>query len=428
LTALYLSSVLGAYDAAPLDGESFAFLLRSDLDDPTVAFERLEVIGRRQLPPTFLLRSAARAVDPFVLRGASIGAAWRADRQGARGAVFHLVGAGALPIASHLPLVVTLLDLAPWELRAAYAAGPITRFGGRLHGRQLRDAAAVIVGTEAIATAARRLLRLRPEQIHVVPLAPRPAFRSGGSGGRVGLADAVRRADPDGARGTHASSDGGSDAAGSAPGLDDAERLGLGARYLVYPARFDARQDVITLLRALAALAAAGRPEGLPDDVDWPPRIVAVGASPDDRALLARAAARYGVGDVFAYAAELPEARAAALVRGARAVVVPARSDATGFAALEAIAAGTPVVASAVGALPEVVGTAGLLVPSGEIDRLAVALRAVWLDDAIHGRLVAAALERATWDRRTWADVADATRRIYAMVGVSSPVPPVRSP
>ena len=97
-------------------GESFAFLLGSDLDDPTERFGRLEVVGRRQLPPTRLLRSGAMTVDPFVLRGAAVGAAWRAERGGAAGAVYHAVGGGPLPIASGLPLVVTLLDLAPWEL------------------------------------------------------------------------------------------------------------------------------------------------------------------------------------------------------------------------------------------------------------------------------------------------------------------------
>ena len=48
-----------------------------------------------------------------------------------------------------------------------------------------------------------------------------------------------------------------------------------------------------------------------------------VGASPDDRAALARAAAREGVGDALAYAPHLPDVRLAALVRGARAAVLP---------------------------------------------------------------------------------------------------------
>ena len=52
LTAAYLAGLLGAYDADPLSGESFAFLLRSDLDDPTEQFRHLDVVGRRLLPPT----------------------------------------------------------------------------------------------------------------------------------------------------------------------------------------------------------------------------------------------------------------------------------------------------------------------------------------------------------------------------------------
>ena len=77
-TARYLDALLGAFDADPIPGESFAFLLQSDLDDPTTGLSRLDVVGRRLLPPTRLLRSGALTIDPFLLRGASLGAAWRA--------------------------------------------------------------------------------------------------------------------------------------------------------------------------------------------------------------------------------------------------------------------------------------------------------------------------------------------------------------
>ena len=97
-TAAYLDGLLGAFDADPLPGESFAFLLASDEDDPTTRFTNLEVIGRRLLPPSRLLRSGALTIDPFLLRGASLGAAWRAVDGGAAGAVYHTAG-GGLPIA-----------------------------------------------------------------------------------------------------------------------------------------------------------------------------------------------------------------------------------------------------------------------------------------------------------------------------------------
>ena len=393
-TARYLDGLLGAYDAEPLPGESFAFLLQSDLDDPTQAFERLDVVGRRQLPPTRLLRSGALTVDPFLLRGASLGAAWRADRRGAAGAVYHAV-AGAMPMLSRVPIVVTLLDLAPWELPGVFQRSPSARFGQRLRARLIRDAAAVIVGSEAVARSARRLLRIRPARIRVVPLAPHPAFAAAGRG----LAPV-----PD------------AEAATTLTG--ERERLGLPERYLVYFGRFDARHDVATLLRALAALAERPRPRALPAGVAWPPRVLNVGASPGDRASLARVASREGAGDALAYAPAMPPERLATLVAGARAVVLPAVIDGSGLPALDAIAAGVPVVATAVGALPEAVGRAGILVEPRDGPRLAEALRTAWADDRVHARLVEAARVRNATPR-TWEDVAAETRRVYAEVGVT---------
>ena len=393
-TARYLDGLLGAFDADPIAGESFAFLLQSDLDDPTTGFSGLDVVGRRLLPPTRLLRGGALTIDPFLLRGASLGAAWRADRSGAAGAVYHAV-AGAPPLLSRIPIVVTLLDLAPWELPDAFQRSPAARFGQRLRARLVRDAAAVIVGTEAVAVAARRLLRMRANRIRVVPLAAHPAFA--GSSARWS-------------------------ARGDAPAPDDDRtRLGLPDRFLVYFGRFDARHDVATLLRALAALADRPRPRGLPAGTAWPPRILIVGASPADRGALARAAARLGVGESLVFAPTLPPERLAGLVTAARAVVLPALSDASGLPALDSIAAGTPVVATAVGALPEVVGGAGIIVEPRDPARLAEALRTAWADERVHGRLLAAARERATSDRRSWADVATETRWVYADVGVRRP-------
>jgi glycosyltransferase involved in cell wall biosynthesis len=402
VTAAYLDGLLRAFDARPLEGESFALLLQSDLADPTEAFSSLSVIGRRLLPPTRLLRSGALTVDPFLLSGASLGAAWRADRGGAAGAVYHATG-GSIPLATGLPLVVTLLDLAPWELPGAYQRGASARFGQRLRGRLLRDAAVVICGTSAVAASARKLLHIRRDRLRVVPLAPRPAFRLDGTPDRsAGLATGSR-----GAR---------SGAVRLGPG-GERERLGLPERYVIYSGRYDARQDLGTLLRALAEMAAAGRPAALPEEAPWPPRVLFAGASPDDRAALARAAAREGVGEALAYAPRLDDERLASLVRGARVALLPVVSESAGLAAIEAIACGTPVVASAVGALPEIVGSAGILVEPRDPSRLASALATALLDDRLHAGLAEMAREKAESGRRTWADVARETRQIYAEIG-----------
>ena len=389
-TAAYLDGLLGAFDAEPSPGESFAFLLASDEDDPTTRYEHLEVIGRRLLPPTRLLRSAALTVDPFVLRGASLGAAWRAEDRGAAGGVYHTAG-GGLPIASSLPTVVTLLDLAPWEQPAAFQRSLASRFGQRLRARLLRDAAAVIVGTESVARSARRLLHLRRDRVRVVPLAPRAAYA-------VGPAALAERA-------------------ASARAI--VARLGLRDRYLVYPGRHDVRQDAATMLAALARLSRSQRPNDLDAGTDWPPRILVLDTTPDDRAALARIAARVGAGDHLVYAPAMPVEDAAAVVAASRGVVLPMISESSGLAALDAMAAGVPVVASAVGALPEVIGTAGILVEPRDPARLAVAIGTAWGDGSVRSGLVDAARDAAVDGAaaRTWADVASDVRAIYAEVG-----------
>ena len=60
--------------------------------------------------------------------------------------------------------------------------------------------------------------------------------------------------------------------------------------------------------------------------------------------------------------------------RGAVAVAIPSLLEGFGLPALEAMALGTPVIASAAGGLPEVVGDAGILVPAGSVACLQGAL------------------------------------------------------
>ena len=111
---------------------------------------------------------------------------------------------------------------------------------------------------------------------------------------------------------------------------------------------------------AVQACAQAGLP------------LVVAGDGPQSGALRAAGGARF-VGRVSVQ--ELAELRA-----GAALALVASRSAETfGLAAAEAMAAGVPVVASAVGALPELVEADGLVAP-GDADALAAAARARIVD------------------------------------------------
>jgi glycosyltransferase involved in cell wall biosynthesis len=91
----------------------------------------------------------------------------------------------------------------------------------------------------------------------------------------------------------------------------------------------------------------------------------------------------------------------AALLRGARVLAYPSRDEGFGFPVLEAMSVGVPVVASAVGGVPEVAGDAALLVPPDDPMALAAALRTAVDDEAERRRLITAGTVRASsfsWD------------------------------
>jgi glycosyltransferase involved in cell wall biosynthesis len=103
-----------------------------------------------------------------------------------------------------------------------------------------------------------------------------------------------------------------------------------------------------------------------------------------------------------------------ALLRGATVFAYPSLYEGFGLPPLEAMSAGTPVVTTRTGGIPEVVGDAALVVPPGDTDALAEALGKVLGDSALGDDLRARGLanvERFSWDRTT-DDLAALYRRL----------------
>ncbi|MBE3589442.1 MAG: N-acetyl-alpha-D-glucosaminyl L-malate synthase BshA [Firmicutes bacterium] len=133
-----------------------------------------------------------------------------------------------------------------------------------------------------------------------------------------------------------------------------------------------------------------------------PARLLLVGEGPDSPAAYRQAVAE-DVEDRVVFMGTHPNV--APIFRIADLFLLPSADEGFGLSALEAMAAGVPVVASAVGGLPEVIedGVSGLLFPPDDVEAMAEGgLRL--LDDAeLRAAVVAAArrrvLERFTSDR-----------------------------
>ena len=96
------------------------------------------------------------------------------------------------------------------------------------------------------------------------------------------------------------------------------------------------------------------------------------------------------------------------LYRAALAVVVPSYHETFGFPVLEAMACGTPVVASRASSLPEVGGDAALYAPPGDADAWSAALRTVSADTGLRAQLRERGLAQAkrfAWETSAQAHV-----------------------
>lgn len=153
---------------------------------------------------------------------------------------------------------------------------------------------------------------------------------------------------------------------------DTGRRLAGAERYVLSLATIEPRKDHATLVRAFAEAALGGPLAGV--------RLVLAGAAGWGTDELDAALARSPAADRVVRLGWVDDAARASLLAGASALAYPSRYEGFGLPPLEAMAAGTPVVATAVGAVPEVVGDAAVLVPPADAGALAEALRSVLVD------------------------------------------------
>ena len=132
-----------------------------------------------------------------------------------------------------------------------------------------------------------------------------------------------------------------------------------------------------------------------------PVKLIVVG-SPKKNGETTKAIRDLGIGDQVRFTGRIDTTEFVRQYAKASVAVIPSVYEGFGLPAGEAMACGVPVISTTGGALPEVVGDAGLLVPPTDSDALARALRSILNNPSNANTLGRAGLERVkkffTWE------------------------------
>ncbi len=153
--------------------------------------------------------------------------------------------------------------------------------------------------------------------------------------------------------------------------------FGMNGMTLAFAGRLTAQKSLGLALEAVAA-------------VDGVSLVI---AGDGEREPIERRRRELGLGDRVRFLGALPRHRVLELFRAADASILSSSWENFPHSVVEALAVGTPVISTAVGGVAEVVhdGENGLLVPSGDGEALAAAVRRYVSDDALRERLRGAA-------------------------------------
>jgi len=177
-------------------------------------------------------------------------------------------------------------------------------------------------------------------------------------------------------------------------------RLRVPSPYVLFVGTLEPRKNLVRLVRAYRRVAATGVPHAL----------VMAGPLGWQHEALMREIALPGPGEIV-LTGPLPGEDLDALFRGTDVFVYPSLYEGFGLPVLEAMARGTPAIASSTSSLPEVYGDAALGVDPRSITEIAAAVERVLTDAELSARL--RTLGRSRAERFTWDETARLTLDAY---------------
>lgn len=182
--------------------------------------------------------------------------------------------------------------------------------------------------------------------------------------------------------------------------------------YLLMVGTLEPRKNHAAALHALARLKAQG----------FPHRLLIAGGQGWLFAPIQQLVDQLGLAGDVTFTGYVPLADLPPLYSGAACVLLPSLYEGFGFPVLEAMACAAPVVCSNVSSLPEVAGSAALLVPPADAHALADAVALVLAQPALAAELRARGLRQAA--RFRWDKCAAETVAVYrSLVPAKTPRP-----
>lgn len=162
-------------------------------------------------------------------------------------------------------------------------------------------------------------------------------------------------------------------------------KYGIKSEYIFYVGNLMPHKNIPSLVRAYA---------GLPDNLKDKYKLVIGGSKRWTYKQLVKLVNKLGLVKNVSFTGFIPENDLVYLYNGAGLFVFPSLYEGFGFPPLEAMACGTPVVASNVSSLPEILGDAGILVDPCKVNDISEAITKVLTESELRDSLVERGLRR----------------------------------
>jgi glycosyltransferase involved in cell wall biosynthesis len=286
------------------------------------------------------------------------------EREGVE--VFHGTNY-AVPFLPPVASVVTVHDLSPRRL--AHLHERRTRRTASRLPHMVRAAGHVVALSEAMRHEILEEFRLPPTKVTAIPLASAPQFRAG-------PADPVTL-----------------------------KKYGVREPYVLFVGTIEPRKNLLTLVRAFAALSPARRRET---------QLVLCGRRGWGVDALEPEITRLGLTGNAVFTGHVAEEDLPSLYRGAELFAYPSLYEGFGLPPLEAMASGVPVVASAARAHLEVLGEAGVTLPAEDVGAWTQMLETLLGNASLRQQLTQKGLARAA--EFSWTTTAERTYGLYRKV------------